>query len=86
MDEVGVGGDGVNLAALGLEGVVVLSEFLELGGAYESEVCGIEEEQGPVTKDVGLGNGLELVILEGLNGEVADLASNLGHGELLCSS
>ena len=83
VDKVGVAGHGVDLAALSLEGVVVLSQLLELGGAHKGEVRGIEEEQGPLAQDVSLGDGLELAILEGLDGKIADFLVDEGHVTLL---
>jgi hypothetical protein len=82
-DEAGVAGHGVDLAAIGLEGVVVLGQLFKLGGAHKGEVGGIEEEQGPLAQDVGLGDGLELAVLEGLDGKLADPLVDEGHVMLL---
>ena len=81
--EVGVAAHGVDLAALGLEGVVVLRQLLELGGADKGEVGGIEEEQAPVPEGVRLGDGVEVAVLIGLDGEVGDLLVDEGHAWLL---
>lgn len=76
VDEVGVAGDGVDLAALRLELVIVLCEVLELGRADEGEVRGIEEEQALRAERVLLRDGLEVTVLVGLDAELPDFLSD----------
>ena len=73
VDEVGIGGDGIDLSAYGNELVLDIGQVLQLRGAHESEVRGIEEEHAPLAEDILLGNGPEAVVDIGLSVESADL-------------
>ena len=80
MNEMSIARDGVDLAASFLELAVKRAEVLELGRAHEREVGGIEEEHAPMTDDVVLRNGLEVVVMERLDGEVRNFLVDHGHG------
>lgn len=71
--EVGVGAYRVNFNALGLELFVLFGEVNQFGGAHESEVGGVEEENGPLASDVCAANGLKLAVVVGLNFELGGL-------------
>ena len=76
VDEVRVAGNGVNFAADFLKFFVFVREVFELGRADESEVRRIEEKHAPFAENVFLGDGNELVVLVGLDGEVRDFFIN----------
>ena len=84
MHEMCVGGYGINLAAGRLKLSVFVLQILKLGGADKGKVCGVEEEQAPAAEHVCLGDGVEVVVLVRLDGEVRDLLADEGHGRLLC--
>ena len=77
--EVGVAGDGVDLAADFLELGVVLGQVLKLGGAHEREVSRVEEEQGPVAEHIVLGHLVELVVLECVHLEIGQFMLQKSH-------
>ena len=62
VDEVGVGGDRVDLAAGCHELVIDVGQVFQLGGADEGEVSGVEEEDTPLTQDIRLGYFLEFFV------------------------
>lgn len=64
MHEMGVAGDGVDLASNFLELGVVTGQILKLSRAHKGEISGVEEEQGPVAEYISLGHLMELVVLE----------------------
>ena len=78
--EVRVGRDGVDLNAELLELFVVVGEVFELGRAHEREVGRVEEDDGPVTLEVGVGDGLELALMEGFGLEGQDFGLEQRHG------
>ena len=80
VDEMGVAGDGVDLAAGGLEVGVLVGQVLQLRGADEGKVGGVEEEHRPLAQDIGLGDRLECPLVVGLDAEIADFFLNHGHG------
>ena len=61
VDEVGVDGAADDLAAVFPEGLGVVAEIDDFGGADEGEVEGVEEEEQPLALVVGEGELLELV-------------------------
>ena len=67
VDEMGVAGDGVDLAAGGLEVGVLVGQVLQLRGADEGKVGGVEEEHRPLAQDIGLGDRLECPLVVGLD-------------------
>ena len=70
--EVRVGAHRVDFDAHGLELLVLLGHVYQLGGAYEGEVGGVEEEYGPLALDVFVGDGLEYAVVVGLDLELGD--------------
>ena len=78
--EVRVRGDGVDLNAEGLEFGVVFGEVFEFCRADEREVGRVEEDDGPVTLEVGVGDGLELALMEGFGLEGQDFGLEQRHG------
>ena len=54
--EVGVGRHAVDLNAQGLEGVVMVGQVTEFGGANKGEVGGVKEHHGPLTLQGGFGD------------------------------
>ena len=70
--EVRVGAHRVDFDAHGLELLVLLGHVHQLGGAYEGEVGGVEEEYGPLALDVFVGDGLEYAVVVGLDLELGD--------------
>ena len=59
--KVGVNGAAYNLAAVFPEGLGVVAEVHDFGGADEGEVEGVEEEEQPLALVVGEGELLELI-------------------------
>lgn len=85
VDEVGVAGDGINLAVHGQELVVEIGQILQLRGAHEGEVGGIEKEHAPLAQHVRPGDGSEGVMLIALHGKIGNFFLDEGHGlDLLC--
>lgn len=72
VDEVGVGADRVDLHAEFLEFGIFVGHILQLGRTYEGEVCGIEEEDGPLAEYILVGHSLELAVVESLYFELRD--------------
>ena len=79
VDIVGVAGDGVDLTAHRLELVVEVGQVLQLRGADEGEVGGIEEEHAPLAQDVRLGDGPEGIVLIALDGKIRNFFLDQGH-------
>ena len=79
MDKVGIAGNGVNLAADGLELFVEVCQVLQLCRAHEGEVSGIEEKHAPLAKYIRLGDGAERVVLIALDREIGNFFLNQGH-------
>ena len=77
--EVGVAGDGVDLATDFLELGVVLGQVFKLGGAHEGEVGRVEEEQGPVAEHIVLGHFVELIVLECVHLEIGQFMLQKSH-------
>ncbi len=80
--ELGVAGNGVDLAADLLEVLVLVGKVLKLGRAHEREVGRVEEEHRPMTEHIGLAHLVEVVILVGVDGEVRQFMLQQRH---LCS-
>lgn len=74
--EVRIAGDGVDFTACILEVLVLVLQILKLGGAHEGEICGVEEENAPLTAQVLLGDGDKFVVLECLNAEICNFLIN----------
>lgn len=75
--EVRVARYGVDLATCGLELVVLLGQILQLGGAYEREVGGVEEEDAPFAQNIGLRYGFEVIVYISLYVEINDFFFDL---------
>jgi hypothetical protein len=58
---------------------VFVGHVPKLGRAYKREVSGVEEEYGPLTFEVLVGNCLELVVVIGLDFELGNLAVDNRH-------
>ena len=86
MHEMGVRGNGVDLAPGGLELVVLVGQVLKLGGTHEREVGRVEEEHAPLAQDVVLGHRLEFAILKRLHAEISYLFVDHRHAELLSTN
>ena len=71
VDEMAVARNRIDLASDGFEIFIFFSEILKLRGAHERKVRRIEEKHGPLPEDIGLGHGLEGVVLKSLNAEFA---------------
>ena len=76
---MGVAGDGVDLTARRPEFFIQVGQILQLRGADEGKVGGIEEEYVPLAQHVRLGDGAEGVVLVALNGKIGDLFLDEGH-------
>ena len=76
---MGVAGDGVDLAAYRLELLVEVGQILQLRGADEGEVSGIEEKHAPLTQHICLADSTEGVVLVALNGKIGNFFLNQGH-------
>ena len=83
VDEVGVRGDRVDLAARLLEVGILVLQVLELRGADEGKVRGIKEENTPLPKNIRLRDGLELTVMVRLNLEIANFFVDHGHQKFL---
>ena len=79
VDIVCVAGNGVDLAARGLELVVEVGKVLQLCGADEGKVGGVEEEHAPLTQDVRPGDGSEGIVLVALDGKIRNFFLDQGH-------
>ena len=66
VDEMAVARNRIDLASDGFEIFIFFSEILKLRGAHERKVRRIEEKHGPLPEDIGLGHGLEGVVLKSL--------------------
>ena len=77
---MGVCRNRVDFAADGLEFIVEVCQVLQLRGADEGKVGGVEEEHRPLAQDIGLGDRLECPLVVGLDAEIADFFLNHGHG------
>ena len=80
VDEVGVAGDGVDLAADGLELGVQVGQILQLCGADEGEVGGIEKEHRPLAQHVRLAHRDKGALVVGLHLKGTNLFLNHRHG------
>ena len=83
VDEMAVARNRIDLASDGFEIFIFFSEILKLRGAHERKVRRIEEKHGPLPEDIGLGHGLEGVVLKSLNAEFAYFLIDQGHNYLL---
>ena len=70
VDEMGIGGHRVDLAAYIAELLVLVRQILQLRRADEGEVRRIEEEYAPLAENVFLGNKLEVVGVIGIDLEI----------------
>ena len=83
VDEVGIGGYGVDFRAGSYELVIDICQILQLGGADKSEVRRVEEEYAPLTQDILLGDGLEAVVAISLCAECTDFLVDHRHSKNL---
>lgn len=72
VNEVRIRAHGIDLDAHGLELVIFVRQISEFRRTDEGKISGIEEENGPFAFDVGVRNGLELAVLEGLDFELGN--------------
>ena len=79
VNKVGIGGYRIDLTVCCLELIVDVCKILKLGGADKGEVCGVEEEYAPLAENVGLADGLELVIHKSLYAEIGNFLVDQRH-------
>ena len=79
VDKMGIRGHGIDLAADGAELLILIRQILQLCGAYEGEIRGVEEENTPFPQDVLPADKLELLFVIGIGAEIGNFPVDHRH-------
>jgi hypothetical protein len=79
VDEMGIGGHGINLAADGFKLFVLVRKVLQLRGTDKGKVGGIEEKHAPLAQDILFGYKFEIVFMKCVGAEIGNFLIDHRH-------
>ena len=86
VDKMGIGGHRIDLAADGLELLVLFRQILQLGGTHKGKVRRIEKEHAPLSQDIFLSYNLIFVLVLGIGAIIGNFLIDHRHAYFLHTS